>query len=69
MCQVSDQDHSPVTSVDSNTEDWTSSVPIPIPVDLQSVDLGGTSTVTGPPTSMIQQHPVVRQFVVLHVTV
>ena len=51
MCQVPDQDHSPVTSVDSNTEDWTSSVPIPIPVDSQSVDSGGTSTLTCPPTS------------------
>ena len=50
MCQVPDQDHSPVTSVDSNTEDWTSSVPIPIPVDSQSVDSGGTSTLTCPPT-------------------
>ena len=50
-CQVPEQDYSPVTSVDCNTEDWTSSVPIPIPVDSQSVDLGGTSTLTGPPTS------------------
>ena len=51
MCQVPDQDYSLVTSVDSNTEDWTYSVPIPIPVDSQSVDLNGTSTLTGPPTS------------------
>ena len=51
MCQVPDQDYSPVTSVDSNTEDWTSSVPIPIPVDSQSVVLGGTSIHTCTPTS------------------
>ena len=49
-CQVPDQDFSPVTSVDSNTEDWTSSVPIPIPVDSQSVDLGGPPTSNDPAT-------------------
>ena len=51
ICQVLDQDYLPVTSVDSNTEDWTSSIPMPIPVDSQSVDLGGTSTLTCPLTS------------------
>ena len=51
MCQAPDQDYSPVTSVDSNTEDWTSSVPMPIPVDSQSADSGGISTLTCPPTS------------------
>ena len=35
MCQVPDQDDSPVTSVDSNTEDWTSRVPrVPIPIHI-----------------------------------
>ena len=67
ICQVPDQAHSPVMSVDSNTEDWTSSVPIP--VDSQSVDSSGTSTLTCPPTSMIQQHPLVQRFVVLHINV
>ena len=67
ICQVPDQDHSPVMSVDSNTEDWTSSVPIP--VDSQSVDSSATSTLTCPPTSMIQQHPLVQRFVVLHINV
>ena len=51
MCQVPDQYHSPVTSVDSNTEEWTYSVSIPIPVDSQSVYSGGTSILTCPPTS------------------
>ena len=50
MCQVPDQDDSPVTSVDSNTEVWTSRAPIPIPVDSQSVDSGGTSTSNDPAT-------------------